>query len=144
MNLDEIIERDINIRKEYKDIVLLKHIYSEYDLKRYLLLYSSELLPRFPYVIEDEWFVISGLSQFGKGDLVFTDGKGCFAVVEIKYLRTDTGATARKSRNRAKNKLLDQVKYYVQGYKNKNPEHLQIEGYYYTNLDKFPKRIISR
>ncbi|MAA79333.1 MAG: hypothetical protein CL916_08735 [Deltaproteobacteria bacterium] len=128
MNLDEIIQRDNHIRKMYKDHILFDNIRSERDLKIYLISNSSELLPDYTYVVDDEWFVIDGKSQYGKGDLLFTDGTGHFAVVEIKYLTPYSGATARKKRNKGKNKVEEQVYKYVYEYRNKHPEIVTIEG----------------
>ncbi|WP_104545313.1 hypothetical protein [Chroococcidiopsis sp. TS-821] len=59
---------------------------NKYTLKRQLVLSSHQLLPNYPYVIEDEWEVEAGRTDKGRGDLVFTDGTGCFAVVEVKWI----------------------------------------------------------
>jgi len=72
---------------------------------------STQLLPDYPYVIEDEWEVEPGRTDRGRGDLVFTDGAGCFAVVEVKWLDLEstgrTGTTKRTS-NRKKRRAVEE------------------------------------
>jgi hypothetical protein len=83
----------------------------EYALKRKLVLSSTQLLPNYSYVIEDEWEVEPGRTDKGRGDLVFTDGDGCFAVVEVKWIDLvstgRTGSTKRAS-NRKKRRAVEE------------------------------------
>jgi hypothetical protein len=81
----------------------------EAALTRRLLARSQELLPDHPYVMLWEWDVVPGLSQYGKGDLVFTDGQGALAVVETKWLGGGTGRTARNARRKRRRKLDEQA-----------------------------------
>jgi len=84
---------------------------NEYALKRRLVLSSHQLLPNYPYVIEDEWEVEAGRTDKGRGDLVFTDGIGCFGVVEVKWIDLEgegrTGSTKRTS-NRKKRRAVEE------------------------------------
>jgi hypothetical protein len=59
---------------------------NEFLLKRKLILYSSQFLPQYPYVIDDEWEVEASRTDKGRGDLVFTNGAGSYAVVEVKWI----------------------------------------------------------
>jgi hypothetical protein len=84
---------------------------SEYALKRKLILNNTQLLPDYLYVIEDEWEVEPGRSDKGRGDLVFTNGADCFAVVEVKWIDLKgtgrTGSTKRTS-NRKKRRTVEE------------------------------------
>ncbi|GAB4134287.1 MAG: hypothetical protein Fur0046_05920 [Cyanobacteria bacterium J069] len=92
----------------------------EYGLKRTLVLNSDRLLPDYPYVIENEWEVEPGQAHKGRGDLVFTDGAGHFAVVEVKWLnRIGSGGNrkGRQERVRVKRHLVrKQALHYAQVY----------------------------
>jgi hypothetical protein len=83
---------------------------NEYALKRQLVLRSHQLLPNYPYLIEDEWEVESGRTDKGRGDLVFTNGTGYFGVVEVKWIDLEgegrTGSTKRTS-NRKKRRVVE-------------------------------------
>lgn len=54
----------------------------EHVLRRHLVIHSSALLARWPYLIGLEWRAPNG----SPGDLVFGDGGVDFAVVEVKHL----------------------------------------------------------
>ena len=45
-------------------------------------------LKKFKFVFDYEWEVEPGLSNKGKGDLIFTDGKKNFLIVECKTRNT--------------------------------------------------------
>lgn len=71
----------------------------EYKLGRDLVLTAPLALSAYPLVYDYEWEVNQGHSQYGKGDLVFTDGTGRFAIVEVKWIDLETsGRTARTRR----------------------------------------------
>lgn len=142
LNLDEIIQRDNRIRNKYREDIVFDNIRSEKELKIYLIVNSLEVFPDYTYVVDDEWFVIEGESHYGVGDLIFTDGQGHFAVVELKYLTLSSGPTARKSRNKGKNKVQEQVRIYMYEYKKKYPEITELKGYYYTNQQKNPIKVL--
>lgn len=63
-----------------------------YQLKRELVLRSSELLPDFPLLIDDQWEVQTG--KPGRGDLIFADLEGNYAVVEVRHLEQDRPSRA--------------------------------------------------
>lgn len=70
----------------------------------------------FPYVHLHEWEVVPGRSQFGKGDLVFTDGKDSYLIVECKYINHDSGKTARARRRNKRRKVEYQAKMYAENF----------------------------
>jgi hypothetical protein len=114
----------------------------EYTLKRKLVLNRDRLLPQYPYVIEDEWDVIDSRTDLGRGDLVFTDGSGCFAVVEVKWIDLDsgsrTGTTKRTSNRKKRRKVEKQAIEYANNYRAKlSADKLiivkSIEAFYFTN-----------
>jgi hypothetical protein len=106
----------------------------EYALKRNLVLHSSELLPDYPYLFDDEWEVEANRTQDGKGDLVFTDGEGRYAVVEVKWLDLDnSGKTVRTSRTKKRQKVQDQAVIYADELRQKLGDSVQVNAYCFTN-----------
>lgn len=67
-------------------------------LARELVLGSPEVLPDFPFVVVYEWEEVPGRSQDGRGDLLFTDGQGRFAVVEVKSILGSGQNTNRRTK----------------------------------------------
>lgn len=70
----------------------------EAKLARELVLGSAQVLPDFPFVVDYEWEEVPGRSQDGKGDLLFTDGAGNFAVVEVKSILGSGQNTNRRTK----------------------------------------------
>lgn len=70
----------------------------EAKLARELVLGSAEVLPAFPFVVDYEWEEVPGRSQDGRGDLLFTDGQGNFAVVEVKSILGSGQNTNRRTK----------------------------------------------
>ncbi|MGB3138703.1 MAG: hypothetical protein WBB18_17975 [Nodosilinea sp.] len=117
---------------------------NELALKRDLVLRSQELLPNYPLLINDEWEVEPNRTQDGKGDLLFTDGAGCYAVVEVKWVDVDTsGSTARSSRTGKRSRVKKQAANYAQALVNCLQTFIQIEGYWFTNECQTPQLIQS-
>lgn len=74
---------------------------SELGLARSLVLDGHPDLAAYPLVVAHEWEPVPGRSQFGKGDLVFADGAGNFAVVEVKHIHLlHTNNTGKRRRLR--------------------------------------------
>eukprot|EP00762_Andalucia_godoyi_P004912 ANDGO_01495.mRNA.1 hypothetical protein len=71
-----------------------------------------------PFLVEYEWEVAESRTDMGKGDLVFTDGGGRFAVVEVKFIQGETmsGRTACTRRRQSRQRLRDQVSRYVDAF----------------------------
>ena len=120
----------------------------EFELKRRLVLKRTQLLPKYPYIIEDEWEVIDGRADLGCGDLVFTDGNGCFAIVEVKYIDSTPGANARKKRNMKRNQVKEQASNYAKDYQKRlifdeGNFIKSVEAFYFTNEYKEPQSIGS-
>lgn len=66
------------------------------------------------HVYDYEWEVDPGHSNGGCGDLVFTDGAGNFAVVEVKFIDTArSGPTARVKRTKSRSQVSDQARTYA-------------------------------
>jgi hypothetical protein len=123
----------------------------EYTLKRKLVLNRDRLLPQYPYVIEDEWDVIDSRTDLGRGDLVFTDGIGCFAIIEVKWIDLDglsrEGKTRRESNRQKRRKVEEQAIKYAHIYRDKlSADKLIVmkstEAFYFTNEYDTPIRII--
>lgn len=114
---------------------------NEYSLKRKLILNSSQLLPNYSYVIEDEWEVEPGRTDKGRGDLVFTDGNGQFAVVEVKWIDVEglgRAGTTKRGSNRKKRRTVEKQSIdYANDYFKLLSRQLvivkQMEAYIFTN-----------
>ena len=107
----------------------------EAKLKRQLVLEGHPELARFPFLVDDEWEVYPGATNLGRGDLVFTDGQGAFAVVEVKYIdRERTGRTARAKRNDSRGKVVEQARLYAARLHGRYPELVRmVEPFAFTN-----------
>ena len=106
----------------------------EFALTQEVVMRRQELLPDYPFVFDYEWEVEPNRSDNGKGDLIFTDAAGRFAVVEVKWIDTfNTGPTSRKKRNADRNKVRSQAADYRTFLAAKLQISGQVEGYYYTN-----------
>ncbi len=97
-------------------------------------------LEQYPYIIDYEWEVISGLSDTGKGDLIFTDDKNNFLIIECKYLEFNplygNKKTAGTRRTKKKKKIKEQIKKYMRSFKQIykwNFEKTSIRGITITN-----------
>lgn len=113
---------------------------NEYALKRYLVLNSHKLLPDYPLLIDDEWEVEPNRNQEGQGDLLFADGAGRYAVVEVKWLNLATsGRTTRGSRTKKRQKVKDQAADYSYALARRLETFIQIEGYWFTNEFQKPQ-----
>jgi hypothetical protein len=103
VNLNEIQHRDRVLRAYFEGRDWDKN--NEFALKRKLILQSTQLLPQFPYVIDDEWEVEPSRTDQGRGDLLFSDGVGNYAVVEVKWIIIEGNGrkgTTKRAGNRKK------------------------------------------
>lgn len=106
----------------------------EFKLKRHLVLNSASMLPGFPLVVDDEWEFVPGQTNHGRGDLVFTDGKGAFAVVEVKFIDLGrTGKTARKKRTDSRGKVVEQALRYANIAVERYAASQPVRAFTYTN-----------
>lgn len=141
MNLSEIEHRNQVLRAYFEGRNWDNN--GEYALKRQLVLSSHQLLPRYPYVIEDEWEVEPGRTDKGRGDLVFTDGKGHFAVVEVKWIDIQNsdrvGVTRRGSNRKKRRKVEKQAGDYAEILSKKYDCISHIEAYAFTNEQDCPQ-----
>ncbi len=106
----------------------------EFALKRDLVLRSAELLSEYPLLVDDEWEVVPGHTGSGRGDLLFTDGNGSFAVVEVKFIDVGrTGATARAKRTDSRGAVRDQAVSYARAVAWRHRPALPVLAAYHTN-----------
>lgn len=107
----------------------------EFQLKRDLVM--GDLLPDFPFVVDDEWEVRGGHSNKGCGDLVFADDAGGFAVVEVKWVDGGTdggsGRTRRKSKRKKRRGVEGQAMQYARLWAARVGVGVRIEAYQFTN-----------
>jgi hypothetical protein len=99
-------------------------VYSESQLMAFVITNSNEItiLKNYPYLFSVEYMVRSPYSQFGKGDLIFTNGKNHFLIVELKYLTKNSGRTAQTSRRKHRRKVEEQAFRYGCYFKRRHPE----------------------
>ena len=110
----------------------------EFRLKRDLVLRSTHLIPDYPYVVEDEWEVVAGATNHGRGDLVFADGRGGLAVVEVKFIDLGrSGHTVRVKRTKSRGLVREQAISYAAVMARRYPNAI-VRGYSYTNEDAAP------
>lgn len=73
-----------------------------------------ELLPAAPFLVKHEWYPHPPLANLGRGDLVFSSGRGLFIVVEVKHIDLDsTGRTARNRRTAKRKQVRVQASKYA-------------------------------
>jgi hypothetical protein len=88
---------------------------AEFTLIRELVISGHALLEGFPFLVDYEWEVEQGRSQEGRGDLLFANGEGNFAVVEAKWIDLDSsGKTSRRRRTGHRGKVFDQAYFYAE------------------------------
>ena len=113
----------------------------EATLTRELLARSDTLLPDHPFLMLWEWEVSPGWSQGGKGDLVFTDGQGAFAVVETKWIGGGWGRNGRNSRRKRRRKVEEQAWTYGHAVCGLFKPPVPVLAYVYTSSGFFFDRI---
>jgi hypothetical protein len=107
-------------------------MHREHVLQKQVIRYQRKH-PPFTQLYAQEWEVIPGYSQFGKGDLVFKrPAFEEYLVIETKYIRTDSGKTARGKRTRNRKKVVEQALRYGAIFKQHNPGAL-VEIATFTN-----------
>ena len=115
---------------------------NEYVIKRHLVLQSHNLLPTYPFLIDDEWEAEPNQGQEGKGDLIFTDSAGHFAVVEVKWIDLATsGSTAKVRRTKKRKKVQEQAVDYARILAQRLEYFIQVEGYWFNNECTKPQLI---
>ena len=83
---------------------------------------KEEILVKYRYIIGHEWEVVVGMSQYGVGDLLFTDGKDNYLVMEVKNLSPYSGKNQSVKRRKSRRKVEQQTEYYMSKYRRKNSE----------------------
>jgi len=106
----------------------------EFLLKRRLLAANLPELAVFPLLIDDEWEVVSGETNHGRGDLLFTDGAGAFAVVEVKrFPALFGGKTSRTCRNKKRKAVREQAWTYARAVLRNLVDAQSVEVFVYTD-----------
>lgn len=92
---------------------------------------KNDIIAKYPYVYDYEWEVVSSSSQYGKGDLILTDGKDNFKIIECKYIGHGNRANRRKKRRDLEN----QVEKYVDVFKEIHKEAKNVTGVGFTETE---------
>lgn len=128
---NHVLNRDIALRlKQQQHLQLLNPqdgSFCEAQLERKLLDSPPGCLGAFPYLFKREWTPADG----GKGDLVFTDGQGLFAVVEVKHINM---SISKNSRRRKRNLVRAQAQKYGQAFATEHPDAAVVIAGVYTEL----------
>jgi Holliday junction resolvase-like predicted endonuclease len=90
----------------------------------------------YPYLHKHEWEVRPGRPQYGRGDLLFTDGKNSYLIVECKYINQYTGKTARSARRNRRKKVEQQARFYAEKFAQFTPRAILIGYVHITNEEK--------
>jgi len=98
---------------------------------REVVLRSAEFLPNYPLLIEYEWEGLPGSTTFGRGDLVFGDGSGHFAVVEVKTIEGSGKRTNRRT------KVEEQALRYAAAWERRHPGSV-VQALVYTDDYLYP------
>ncbi len=137
--LAEMERLDLDHRNSLQGAPPLEAITNELELTQYLVASDQPQLRAFPLLIGWEWHVYPNRSQCGVGDLLFTDGTGRFAVVEVKFLTPRGGHTARESRRRGRRKVELQAKTFGMLLLRFNPGIRGVDSFYFTNFWSPPR-----
>ncbi|WOD37236.1 hypothetical protein [Nodosilinea sp. E11] len=143
MNQIEVKHRDSVLRAYFKGRDWDRN--NERYLKQKFVTNSASFIPDYSYLIDDEWEVEPSRAEQGKGDLLFTDGAGRFAVVEVKWIDLEgpngsrTGSTRRVSNRKKRRQVEEQAVRYAQALGRLLDSFSEIEGYSYTNVETTPQ-----
>lgn len=109
----------------------------EFRVKRSLAIEGHEALSSFPYLVDDEWEISLGQTNKGRGDLVFTDGRGNWATVETKWIDGGTdggsGKTRRGSRRKKRRKVEEQAILYASLLAHFRDDVVEVRAFLHTN-----------
>jgi len=143
LNLKDIQSKNKTLRRKIRNNVN-RPCSDETLLTAFFVRYQTKISPinKYPYLYKYEYEVVSGRSDFGKGDLIFTDGKNGFCIAEVKHLNNDSGRNARARRNTKRRYVRYQARYYKSWFQGKHPEE-NIESCYLTN-DLFKRNYTLR
>jgi len=132
--LQQYQEKDFENRTKLKNAV--KRYPNDEEKVLQLHLVDSQLLENFPYLVLWEWDVVPDRSDLGKGDLVFTNGCGVYAVIETKYInRNARGKTGRSRRTNNRKVVIKQANKYRSYVPNFFDDVMMVYGATYTNED---------
>lgn len=126
------MEADQRIRQALAAVGDPEAIAGEFHLVQHFVRHSGTLLADYPFLVLREWEVVPGASQSGVGDLVFSDGRGRYAVVEVKFLNPGCGHTARESRRRGRQTVWWQAEHYGKLLFRRIPGAAEVTCYVYT------------
>lgn len=90
--------------------------------------HNMKSLVKYRYIFAYEWDVVLGMSQYGVGDLVFTDGNENYLVMEVKQLSPFSGRNQCVARRKARRKVEEQTIKYMNAFRRKYPEAKSIIG----------------
>lgn len=107
----------------------------EFALVRKLVGEGHPKLADFPLIHDYEWEVECGRTDLGRGDLVYTDGKGNFAVVEVKFIDISrSGSTARVKRTKSRTQVRNQAFVYADAFlKMPGKDVITVRAFAYTD-----------
>ena len=82
----------------------------------------ADILMKYPFIYDYEWFVEKNYSNMGRGDIVLTNGKNEYLIIEFKYIdKSLIGRTQRVKRTRKRKEVKEQALFYKNSFKKLNP-----------------------
>lgn len=141
--LAEISKRDKELREEILSNDIFRNEYNgDFFRVKSIIKYQTDLLfnnsepvdkieialIQFLFIYAYEWEVEPGFSQFGKGDLLLTDGNLNFLIIEVKELSPFSGRNQCVARTKARKLVKKQTEKYIAVFKKIKPNLNSIKG----------------
>lgn len=130
---DEVIKRDTILQAYF--FLRDWDRNGEFESVRTLVIHRREMLPSFPYVFDYEWEMTPGNPNEGRGDLLFTDGAGGYAAIEVKYIPPESTRNIRRRNREKREKAKEQVARYGRAVFELRPDAQRVTLMTYNNED---------
>ena len=139
----EVSKRDKELREEILSSDRFRNVFNgDFSRVKSIIRYQNTLflnnsepvdkiemaLIQFPFIYAYEWEVEPDFSQFGKGDLLLTDGYMNFLLMEVKELSTFSGRNQCVARTKARKQVKKQTDKYMLAFRKLHPELKSIKG----------------
>ena len=127
---------DLHIQQQAEHCLQLQDKFSvpEAALTKALLANPPACLNGFSYLHDREWTVCPSGNHMGIGDLVFSDGQGLFAVIEVKHIGLDISGELKRLKRR---KVLKQALKYGRAFADNNPDAVIVIAGAFTEESEF-------
>lgn len=139
----EVSKRDKESREEILFSEIFRNEYNgDFFRVKSIIRYQSDLLSNntepkdkiervlieYPFIYAYEWEVKPGFSQYGKGDLIFSDANLNVLLMEVKELSPFSGRNQCVARTKTRKQVKMQTEKYMAAFKKLHPELKSIKG----------------